>query len=223
MVKPKKSLRAEKKDWTRNVIQETAKELFFQKGYSNCTIGDISESAGISKGLVYSYFKNKDDLYLSLMLPVLKEIKRSAEVFKQDIVSSKYKTGRDVVMAFCKRYQELYTFNREGIRIIQVFQQGDTISGMSKEHQKELNRLTRDNFIFARGIIETCIDMKLLPKMNPTRLMDLFWGTFIGMIQIEESKYRATRKNHTMEMLDMAFKTICDGIFQKNQENKDFK
>lgn len=213
MVKQKKALMMEKKDWTKNVIQSTAKKLFFKKGYTNCTMDEISELAGVSKGLIYTYFKNKDDLYLSLMLPVLKEINRSAEEFKKDVMARKYKNGREIIMAFCKRYQDLYNYNLEGIKIIQVFQQGDLISGMSKENQKELDKLARENFIFARGIIELCIDLKLLPKIDSTRLMDLLWGTFIGMIQLEESKYRATKKNHIMEMLEFSFKTICDGIF----------
>ena len=216
----KKSLRTQKKDWTRNMIQATAKELFFEKGYANCTIGDISESVGMSKGLLYSYFKNKDDLYLSLMRPVLNEIKRTAEVFKGDVIAGKYKTGREVVMAFCKRYQDLYTFNREGIRIVQAYQQGDSIYSMPDEYRKELDRLTRENFEFAVGIVEACIERGLLPNKNPRLLMEVFWGIFIGMIQIDESRYRATRNNHIMEMLELSFTAICDGIFPKSPEKE---
>jgi hypothetical protein len=42
--------------------------------------------------------------------------------------------------------------------------------------------------------------------------MDLLWGVFIGIVQLEESKYRATRKNYTIEMLEFSFLKLCEGI-----------
>ena len=43
-------------------------------------------------------------------------------------------------------------------------------------------------------------------------MMDLIWGMFIGIVQLEESKHRTTKKNHLLEMLDFAFESIADGI-----------
>lgn len=55
-------------------IQETRKEqilntairLFDGRGYSNTKMTDISESIGISKGLIYRYFQSKEDILLQL-------------------------------------------------------------------------------------------------------------------------------------------------------------
>jgi len=36
------------------------------KGYSNITMQDIADSAGVSKGVIHYYFRNKEDLFLSV-------------------------------------------------------------------------------------------------------------------------------------------------------------
>ena len=50
----------------KEVIIDTAWELFFEKGYKNTTINDIIERSGTSKGGFYYYFNAKDDLLNSL-------------------------------------------------------------------------------------------------------------------------------------------------------------
>ncbi len=45
-------------------IVESAIELFNINGYSGTSISDISKKAQLSKGILYHYFKNKDELYL---------------------------------------------------------------------------------------------------------------------------------------------------------------
>nr|WP_249310502.1 TetR/AcrR family transcriptional regulator [Bacillus sp. FJAT-49736] len=46
---------------------ESALILFGEKGYELTTIDDIGAKSGISKGMVYTYFKSKEDLYITLM------------------------------------------------------------------------------------------------------------------------------------------------------------
>jgi AcrR family transcriptional regulator len=45
-----------------NTILETVLSLLAEKGYHNTTINDIADTAGISRGLLHYYFKDKEDL-----------------------------------------------------------------------------------------------------------------------------------------------------------------
>ncbi|WP_079507404.1 TetR/AcrR family transcriptional regulator [Mesobacillus jeotgali] len=56
------SLNPEKQD---RILNAALKE-FAQKGYENASTNEIVKSAGISKGLLFHYFKNKKELYLYL-------------------------------------------------------------------------------------------------------------------------------------------------------------
>ena len=52
----------------RNQILEAALRVFGTKGFHKATNKDIAEAAGgISPGLIYWYFKDKEDLFLSII------------------------------------------------------------------------------------------------------------------------------------------------------------
>lgn len=54
-------------------IVETAVRLFAESGYHDTTIDDIAREAQISKGLVYKYFKDKNDVLFFVLCHVLEE------------------------------------------------------------------------------------------------------------------------------------------------------
>jgi len=47
-------------------ILEAAEKLFAQKGFYSTTVGEIAEKAGIAKGTIYLYFRDKRDLFFSV-------------------------------------------------------------------------------------------------------------------------------------------------------------
>ena len=47
-------------------ILDAAMELFDTHGYTDTKISDIAAKADISKGLVYRYFKSKEDILYAL-------------------------------------------------------------------------------------------------------------------------------------------------------------
>ncbi len=58
---------------TRNLILETAQEVFLKDGYAKTTIAKISEMANVGYGTVYSHFKGKDDILGRVIDNVLEE------------------------------------------------------------------------------------------------------------------------------------------------------
>jgi len=56
-------IRQDKKE----LIKQTAMELFAEKGYHNTSISLIAQKTSISKGLLYNYFTNKEQLLLDII------------------------------------------------------------------------------------------------------------------------------------------------------------
>jgi len=54
-------------DETRNDILSSAKKLFFTEGYEKTTLRTIAKSTGKEVGLIYYYFKNKEQLFSSVI------------------------------------------------------------------------------------------------------------------------------------------------------------
>ena len=46
-------------------LLETATELFAEKGYAGASVREIVEKAGVSKPVLYYYFKSKEGLFWS--------------------------------------------------------------------------------------------------------------------------------------------------------------
>ncbi len=57
----------EEAEATRQSIFKTALKVFSRKGYSATRLEDIAKQAGVTRGAIYWHFKNKFDLYYSLM------------------------------------------------------------------------------------------------------------------------------------------------------------
>lgn len=56
------TMREARKEEKISKILTTALSLLAKKGYENTTINDIADTAGISRGLLHYYFKDKEDL-----------------------------------------------------------------------------------------------------------------------------------------------------------------
>jgi AcrR family transcriptional regulator len=48
---------------------ETARALFAERGYAAVTMDEVAAAVGVTKPLLYTYFGNKDRLYLACMRP----------------------------------------------------------------------------------------------------------------------------------------------------------
>ena len=59
---------AEMREKSRNLIITKAMEVFAGHGYYKASIEMIAKAAGISKGLIYNYFKSKDELLESVFM-----------------------------------------------------------------------------------------------------------------------------------------------------------
>ena len=79
----------------KEVIIESAWELFSEKGYDQTTINDIISKAGISKGSFYYYFRSKDTLLNTL----------------SNVLDNKYKQFEIEMSRDMNRFDELIELN----------------------------------------------------------------------------------------------------------------
>lgn len=62
----KREVGAEREGDRRETILRAAVDVFSKKGYQGCRIADVAQAAGVAYGLVYHYFKDKDELLESV-------------------------------------------------------------------------------------------------------------------------------------------------------------
>jgi len=69
--------RLERTEQNRSLVLAAARRVFLARGYHGATLEQIADEAGFSKGVVYSQFDSKADLFLTLLRARIEE--RSAD------------------------------------------------------------------------------------------------------------------------------------------------
>lgn len=59
---------------TKSMMIDVARQLFAQKGVENTTMSDIAVASGKGRRTVYTYFKNKEDLYACVIKSELEKL-----------------------------------------------------------------------------------------------------------------------------------------------------
>jgi AcrR family transcriptional regulator len=82
----------------RSQILEGARQVFIDVGFDAASMNDITRAAGVSKGTIYVYFENKEDLFEAL----IEEERRTifADLYE---ALDRNRAVRPTLIAFCER------------------------------------------------------------------------------------------------------------------------
>ncbi|QTA38071.1 TetR/AcrR family transcriptional regulator [Thermosipho ferrireducens] len=72
-----------KSEKIKNILDVSIKE-FAKKGYELASTNVIAKDAKVSKGLIFKYFKNKENLYIETYKYAIKELKNEYEKFSKE-------------------------------------------------------------------------------------------------------------------------------------------
>ena len=103
----------------RRLILGAAVRVFARKGYHTCRVGDIAEEAGVAHGLLYHYFRSKDEVLECVFRETWADIVGAARrVEETDETARERLTGiAKILLRAWKREPELVTVVvREGLR-----------------------------------------------------------------------------------------------------------
>lgn len=98
-------------------IIQAAVDIFYEKGFENTKISDITKAAGIAQGTFYLYFPSK----LALMPSIAEKVViKLLEVIKRDVsynsdFSNELRQIIDVVFNFVEEYKIIYAFIYTGL------------------------------------------------------------------------------------------------------------
>jgi AcrR family transcriptional regulator len=104
--------RAEQNDRNRTLLLAAARRVFLARGYYAATLEQIADEAGFSKGVVYSRFASKADMFLAL-LDLAQQAERAAPGWRLLVTEFRVHAARDPELN--RRYAALHARTVEGI------------------------------------------------------------------------------------------------------------
>lgn len=163
------SLDTEKRD---RIINAAIKE-FAQKGYDNASTNEMVKEAGISKGLLFHYFKNKKQLFFFLFDYcydlVADEFYKKVDLTERDFFK-RIRQAVHIKMDLQTKYPDILNFIQEAF-----MQDSPEIKEEFDKKKQELNAVNI-------GIIYDGIDLsKFRDDVDPQKILKIISWTFEKM------------------------------------------
>lgn len=117
------------KEEVRNDIIIAAKKEFLEHGYKEASLRRIAENANISVGNLYRYFKNKEDINVSIVGPTLNKINEVVKSVSHQQVDINSKTIRfnfnaneinQMLKTLADQLFEIYEQNKDEFNILMM-------------------------------------------------------------------------------------------------------
>jgi AcrR family transcriptional regulator len=199
----------------RQQIIAASKRVFISKGVSKATIKDIAEEAELSPGTLYIYFKNKDELYSSLSIRMLKHLSLRLQRVRERRDLSIEQRINAVKEALC----EAYEIDPPVFITLSHLQSSETLENISTDLLEQIMGLSRQSLDTLADIFEEGMQTGSLLNRDPQRVALILWALFSGLVLWEESKRALDpRKDFLKSTLDMAFEIFRRGIAKRNTD-----
>ena len=195
----------------KNLILNTAKDLFTEKGFSSVTMDDIATAIEFSKGTIYTHFKSKEEIYAVILLDHLNRL----------LIQLKEMPTTSPTIAGCIRscldtYIKFYKTHREYFHLlffIDLYSNQHRIPG---DLLKEIQRQKIACLIELQNVIKKGMDSKEIRKDFPfTQIALVLWGMTNGVIHLLES--RQIKRKDLDELIDVGFEIAIKGLANKKK------
>lgn len=104
--------RSDQSERVRRQVIDTAKRLFFENGYDQTTLRQVSTAAGVSHGSIYHHFADKEGIFLALVNEAFDEI--------QQITDRQFSEARDPYLRLSLKWAMLIAAASMDLRVAEL-------------------------------------------------------------------------------------------------------
>ncbi|MDD9302705.1 MAG: TetR family transcriptional regulator [Desulfobacter sp.] len=153
----------------RKQILDIAVDMISRNGYQQTTMAAIAKEAGFSKGVIFYYFKNKEDLISQTGLTLLEEL-RSFTIGQM----KKQAPGKGQLNAYVKAYFDFIRKNQKKFSIL--MEVGFNLNTMSQH-----SLFGSQEYAECRRRLDKLIQMEGMPKGEGQALSAVIQGMLDGV------------------------------------------
>jgi len=211
------------KEQRREDILDAAQRVFFENGLATATMDDIAETAELSKGTLYLYYKSKEDLYLTVMMRGMELL---FDAFTE-VANGVYSPAKKL-LCLSEAYFNYFNTHRDYFRMMHYLQAPQFHKQISEEVKRSCSVLNQRIWDLVNGMLQRCIDEGLLRKdLNPAEVGLILWSSATALmlrIDNEEGIWREAFRLNLHDVLKLSNSLLFDAICTEHgrQELKAF-
>jgi len=114
----------------RQQILRAAEKLFTSRRFDEVTTDDMMRVAGVGKGTIYRYFKNKDDLFFQVAISGFDKL---CELLDKKV--PKEASFKEKLVSVCQHISSYLTARRQLLRVMQI--ETSLVFWISEDVQKQ--------------------------------------------------------------------------------------
>ena len=174
-------------------IQKTALEMFYKEGYLKTKMSDIAKEMDMSVGNIYTYFKNKEELFYTV-------VPEETIFYFEEVILTTIKTYNDVLVnqkeseeffELIEKQMALITGNYREVVIMLDKNEGTIYEGMK---ERLITEMTEDRVLkgktYTRFQKKSDQDLRLFYKVIGHGFLDMILMALKEENLSDEEKYR---------------------------------
>jgi AcrR family transcriptional regulator len=170
-------------DERKKQILEAATRVFAARGFEGATISDIAREAGIAEGSIYNYFKNKNDLLISLPRQMIEPAIANVNARMSMTGVAEPFAPEQMLTMVAKNIVSAIQQNAHIFRAL--------VSALPNMKQSQREKYLNQVVMYATGVLESYFVEQIkqgvfCPHQNPTILARAFVGMFFPYIVFRE-------------------------------------
>lgn len=186
----------------RQLILEAATKSFSLFGYKATTMDQVSKLANVGKGTIYTFFKNKEELFDEIISSLIKDMKAVAE---QEI-----KHDSTIDENVNRVLFKLLEFRKSHQLTIKLFQEEREIG--TQAVVDVVQRVEQAIINYMKGIIQEAIDRGEIKPCNPEITAFVMLKMYVSLIFDWEQQHMPLDKEEISKLFRLYF---FDGLSNK--------
>jgi AcrR family transcriptional regulator len=193
-------------------ILDAAARVFRAKGFSAATMDEVAAKAELSKGTLYLYFKNKDELFLAMASRKVEQV-----LERLSAVAIQGRRGIEVLGDMLRAYAEVVLEDVEMFRVAFVWlSSGDRVDTSAPAFIAHRERVGRVLAVIIGALATGRADGSVRADIEPRQLAVQIWGGLLGNLMFRANAEELVRRfphEIDVERLVPDFITLlCDGL-----------
>ena len=115
-------------------ILKAAEEVFLEKGYKDASMREIASRAGVTVSNIYHYFTNKDEIFRTILKPVLNDLYAMIYNHDADQMTIDVFMDSDYQKMSVREYIRLVSEHRDRLRLLLFQAQGSVLENFRSEY-----------------------------------------------------------------------------------------